>query len=59
VLASDAAVIVWPDAAELKEDSPEDYEISLSILRDIAESLADPAATSGRPKAVCIYVGGG
>jgi hypothetical protein len=57
-LESNSAVIVWPDASEFREHNPKDYEIALSILTDLVESISDSVATGGRPKMVSVYLGG-
>jgi hypothetical protein len=49
-------VILWPDASSLKDTSPSDFGLALSVLTDVANGLADPVATVGRPLDVCTYV---
>jgi hypothetical protein len=49
-------VILWPDSSSLKNASPRDFDLALSVLADVADGLADPVATVGRPVDVCTYV---
>jgi hypothetical protein len=49
-------VAIWSDAYEMLKNAPDDYEIALSVLGQVAELLADPRVTAGRPKGFCIYV---
>lgn len=46
-----------PNASKMKLfQSPEDYEMALNVLRDIAETLASPKLTQGRPKEVTVLL---
>jgi hypothetical protein len=58
LLESDKVVIIWPDASAFRDTNQREYEIALSILSDIAESIGDSVTTDGRPKQVSVYVGG-
>jgi hypothetical protein len=55
-LGAHQVVILWPDSSPLKDATPRDFDVALSVLRDVADSLADPAATVGKPVDVCVYV---
>lgn len=52
-------VIVWPDVTMPDFGVEGDFRLALSVLQDVAESLTDPGATSGRPKEVSVYVAAG
>ncbi|MCX5395334.1 barstar family protein [Streptomyces sp. NBC_00094] len=54
-LKSPRVVIVWPDARPVA-GAEGDFWIALSILRDVAASLAEARDTSGRPTQVSVYV---
>ncbi|MFC9399274.1 barstar family protein [Streptomyces sp. NPDC057027] len=54
-LESPRVVIVWPDARPVA-GAEGDFWIALSILRDVAESLAEVRYTGGRPTQVSVYV---
>ncbi|MFG3248454.1 barstar family protein [Streptomyces sp. NPDC048187] len=54
-LRSPRVVIVWPDARPVA-GAEGVFPIALSILRDVAESLAEARYTSGRPTRVSVYV---
>jgi hypothetical protein len=54
---SDRVIIVWPDASEYRTTNEAEYEMALSIFRDVAESLRDATATNGRPKMLTVCVG--
>ncbi|WP_188195453.1 hypothetical protein [Nonomuraea sp. SYSU D8015] len=49
-------VIVWPDAAAYRAADAASFAGAHSILKDIAESLADPRPTVGATKKVAVYV---
>ncbi len=36
--------------------APADFELALSVWRDLADNLHDAQATVGRPKEVCVVV---
>jgi hypothetical protein len=55
-LDADRVVIMWPNSATMFRAATADYKMALNVLADVAASLADPSATSGKPKAVLIYV---
>ena len=48
--------ILWPKAGTMSSSSPSDFEIALSVLTDVANLLADPRATVGKPKEVAVLV---
>jgi hypothetical protein len=48
--------ILWPGARAMASSAPDDFEIALNVLADVAGSLADPQATCDHPKAVAILV---
>ncbi|NEE34204.1 barstar family protein, partial [Streptomyces sp. SID7982] len=54
-LKSSRVVIVWPDARPVA-GAEGDFRTALSILRDVAASLAEARGTSGRPTQVSVYV---
>ncbi|WP_217226936.1 barstar family protein [Streptomyces anulatus] len=54
-LRSPRVVIVWPDARPVAA-AKGDYWIALSILRDVAESLAEARYAGGRPTQVSVYI---
>ncbi|MFI8289749.1 hypothetical protein EAO71_14775 [Streptomyces sp. ms191] len=54
-LKSPRVVIVWPDARPVA-GAEGDFWVALSILRDVAESLAEARYTGGRPTQVSVYV---
>ncbi|MCX4523941.1 barstar family protein [Streptomyces anulatus] len=54
-LKSPHVVIVWPDARPVA-GAEGDFWIALSILRDVADSLAEARYTRGRPTQVSVYV---
>ncbi|MFB9905743.1 barstar family protein [Allokutzneria oryzae] len=56
-LGSDRIVIIWPDSSALSDGFPEEFELALAVLDDVARMLADPGVTSGNPKRVSIFVG--
>ena len=57
-LASDPVVIVWPDAEGYRHDDPAAFAIAEEILRDLTQSLTDPAITNGATKTVSVYLVG-
>jgi hypothetical protein len=48
--------IVWPNACAMLAATPAEFEIALSVLGDVASSLADTVATAGHPKNVAVFV---
>ncbi|MFE1365628.1 barstar family protein [Streptomyces anulatus] len=54
-LKSPHVVIVWPDARPVA-GAEGDFWIALSILRDVADSLAEARYTGGRPTQVSVYI---
>ncbi|MGW6286356.1 barstar family protein [Streptomyces sp. NPDC055107] len=54
-LKSPHVVIVWPDARHVA-GAEGDFWIALSILRDVADSIAEARYTGGRPTQVSVYV---
>jgi barstar (barnase inhibitor) len=50
-------VIMWPDSAPFRAETPQDFDIALAVLADVAEVLADQRATVGKPVEVGVYVG--
>lgn len=54
-LESDRVVIIWREAAAMTA-APEELDIALKVLADVAASLADPSMTNGRPKDVSVYI---
>jgi hypothetical protein len=57
-LEQDCILIVWPDADALRRAAPDEHQVALEVLADIAETLADPKFTGGKPKRVKIVLGG-
>ncbi|MEU2513125.1 barstar family protein [Streptomyces syringium] len=56
-MASPHAVIVWCDAVfPDSESTGDDFQIALSVLQDVVESLADSCAANGTPKVLSVYV---
>jgi hypothetical protein len=55
-LPEDKVMILWEDGNRFKATAPEDFEVALSILADLARQLADPTATVGKPKSLFVYV---
>jgi hypothetical protein len=51
-------LIVWPDASELLQSSPKDFETIVAVLEDLARTLDDPGVTNGPVKKVAIVLGG-
>jgi len=49
--------ILWPDSSPFSQEAPRDFELALSLLRDVTDGLADVRATAGKPVEVYIYVG--
>lgn len=49
-------VLIWPNASAMRRASPDEYRGALEILKFVADALADPRATVGRPKVLSIYV---
>jgi len=54
-LETSRVLIVWLDSDRL-EKSSEDFELALSVLRDITETLASPKLTQGKPKEVTVLL---
>ncbi|MFQ6850117.1 barstar family protein [Streptomyces sp. 35M1] len=54
-LKSPRVIIVWPDARPVA-GAEGDFRTALSILRDVAASLAEARDTSERPTQVSVYV---
>ncbi|MFC8340841.1 barstar family protein [Streptomyces rubiginosohelvolus] len=54
-LKSPRVIIVWPDTRPVA-GAERDFRTALSILRDVAASLADDRDTGGRPTQVSVYV---
>ncbi|MGW4812777.1 barstar family protein [Kitasatospora cineracea] len=53
----DRAVLVLTDLTLLRERAPEEFDTALAVLADVADTLADPVATAGRPVALRCLVG--
>jgi hypothetical protein len=51
-------VVVWPEADEMLQASSNDFEIAVSILADIAQTLGDAKVTNGPVKSVTFILGG-
>lgn len=49
-LNSSRVVILWPDAHQMKSWAPSDYEIAVSVLQDVANSLLEDRME------VCVYL---
>jgi hypothetical protein len=49
-------VILWPDAARLRERDPEAMEVALDVLGQVVKQLASSRVTVGRPKKVLAIV---
>ncbi len=49
-------VILWPDAYRMKARAPSDYEIAVSVLDQVANSLQVDARTAGHSIEVCVYL---
>ncbi len=54
-LKSPHAVVAWPEALPVA-GAESDFRIALSILRDVADSLAEARHTSGKPAEVSVYI---
>ena len=54
-LETSRVLIVWLDCDRL-EKSSEDFELALSVLRDITETLASPKLIQGKPKEVTVLL---
>ena len=50
--------ILWPGTHTMAHTAAPDLEMALNVLRDVTGSLADPTATSNRPKVVAVVVHG-
>ena len=48
--------ILWPNTRTLADSSLSDFETALSVLVDVASSLADPQITCDNPKEVALFV---
>jgi Barstar (barnase inhibitor) len=48
--------IIWPNAEAIHAASPADYEMALSVLRQVIQQLRSPLTTVGRPKDVTVYL---
>lgn len=48
--------ILWPGAATLAVANPSTFEMAVEVLANVAQLLADPAATCDHPKEVAIIV---
>lgn len=55
ILDATTFVIIWSNAYSMREARPNDHQIALAVLQDVATSLSDSAATVGHPKKVCVY----
>lgn len=56
-LGANRVAVLWPDSSFFSEEAPREFEIATSVLADVAQSLADPKATRGRPVELSIYIG--
>ncbi|MEV8050594.1 barstar family protein [Streptomyces bacillaris] len=54
-LKSPRVVIVWPEARPVA-GAEGDFRTALSVLRDVAASLAEARDTGGRPTQVAVYI---
>ena len=48
--------ILWLGTQRMASSNPTDFETALSVLADVANSLADPRATRNNPKEVAVLV---
>lgn len=53
----DRIAIVWPDATAFRQHAESDFAVAMSVLGDLADSLADVQVTNGAPKKVSVFVG--
>lgn len=54
--AAQRIAILWSNAEVMANSALSDFEIALSVLTDIANSLADPESTSNSPKEVALLI---
>lgn len=48
--------ILWPGTRGMASRAADDFEMALNVLADVANLLADPRATVGKPKNVAVLV---
>ncbi len=48
--------ILWPNARTMASTAALDFEMALNVLADVANLLANPRATIGKPKEVTVVV---
>ncbi len=53
---SERIVILWPDADRMAASAAADFESAVSVLTDVASTLADSSATLGTRKDVAILI---
>lgn len=49
-------VIVWPDAAGMREQAPDQFETAISVMSDTARHLAEPRWMHGRTKVLGVFL---
>ena len=54
--AAQRVAILWPNTKSMAISSPADFDMALSVLTDLVNSLADPALTTGKPKEIAVLV---
>jgi Barstar (barnase inhibitor) len=54
--AAQRIAILWPNTRVMTNSALSDFEIALSVLVDVASSLADPRTTRDNPKEVTLLV---
>lgn len=55
-LTNNRILIIWPDSSSLAQECPEDFEMALNILEDVAFSLGNHDLTNGHPKLVSVII---
>jgi hypothetical protein len=57
-LGVDRVALLWPNSAAFRSVSPEDFDVAVSVLDEIAKTLLDPSVTEGSPTELSVYLEG-
>jgi RNAse (barnase) inhibitor barstar len=48
--------LIWPNAASMRTKAPKDYQVAVSVLRQVAQQLKSPSTSPGYTKVLTIYI---
>ena len=49
-------VVLWTGSEAVRVTSPQEFDTAVEVLAALADELANPEPTDGRPVELCVYV---